>query len=506
MNPAVISLTSYLVWNPWKNRAKEVNAYGIQHEECLPGTRINTLNDIRRWADEEGSSRWIYCLLDVAGSGKSTVAKHMAEEWKRQGRLVARFFFSRDTKETMGTNSFCSTVGDALATQSTEFAAKMDEFKTRRDYKLLSFQEQFEGLVVNPLEAIDQHAILTIDALDECDNKFDGRTMLLETLCCYLSSMTPRLRIFVTGRPERDIKMWAETHLAYTKFNRLEGDSEDVKLYITIRLPKLPTSIHSRISNMIKKAEGLFIWAKLACDLLDNAFDSELFLETLEEEMSLSLDNLYTMALEQSMPKDKKSREAIILVLQMIMAARSPLSIADMEQLAPQLKVIEPVVTCLGSLLTYQDRNDPIRLLHITFREFITDRTRAHNYFVQLQLGHNTLATGCLNILSNYLTQDGFNPEKLGESSDNSSPTNQARVWDYSSDSWAYHCSGSCRKLALNNRIFDFMQDQFELWMSIHWNKGVPEFISHMDDILPMMECNMVGYRCLLNSYSWTYF
>jgi NACHT domain len=478
--------------------------YGKQHIECLEGTRLNTLNDIRGWANEEGSSRWIYCLLDVAGSGKSTVAKHMVEEWEREERLVARFFFSRDTEETMGTDLFCSTVGDALA-RNKKFAIKMDEFKERRDYKLLSFKQQFEGLVSGPLEAMDQYAILTIDALDECDNKYGGRTMLLETLCCYLSSTTPRLRIFVTGRPERDIKEWAETHVAYTNFNRLEGDSEDVKLYITKRLPKLATSIQGRISDVIRKAEGLFIWARLACDLLEQALNPESLLKTLEEEMSLDLDYLYMIALEQSMPKDKTSREAIILVLQMIMAARSPLSIADMEQLVPTPKVIEPVVTCLSSLLVYQDRNDPIRLLHITFREFITNRLRARTYFVQLQFGHYTLASGCLNILSNYLKQHGFNPKQLEGHSDNSHSVYQARVWDYSSDSWAYHCSGSCRKLALNGQLLDFMQFNFGFWMNILWNKKFSEFSSHMDDIFPMLECNMVSSRHRLDSYSFTY-
>jgi hypothetical protein len=361
-------------------------------------------------------------------------------------------------------------------------------------------------LVADPLEAIDQDAILTIDALDECDNKFGGRTTPLETICCYLSLPTPRLRIFVTGRPGRDIKEWAEMHVAYTNFNRLEDNSEDVKLYITKRLPRLATGIQGRISDVIKKAEGLFIWARLACDLLEKALDPEGLLKTLEDEINLNLDVLYIIALEQSIPTDKASRKAMLLVLQMIIAAHSPLSIADMEQLVSTASIIEPVVTCLGSLLVYQDRTDPIRLLHITFREFITNQPRARNYFVQLQLGHYTLATECLNILGNYLKQDGFNPDQLEGHSSNSSSSNQARVWSYCTDSWAYHCSSSCRKLALNGQILDFMQGNFGFWMNILWKKGIPEFISHMDDVLPMLECSMVGYKYLFDSYSYMYF
>ncbi|KIM22383.1 hypothetical protein M408DRAFT_48076, partial [Serendipita vermifera MAFF 305830] len=175
------------------------------HVRCLQGTRKETLKAIRYWADDKGGENKIFCLLDVAGSGKSTVAKTMADEWKRDGRLVARFFFSRDTTQTMGTQSFCSTVANAFAALNADVKTSMEDYMKSPDWQLLPFEEQFDGLVVTPLRYVRKPAILMIDALDECSDEHGDRGKLLETLYSQQDSAS-LLRLFVTGRPELDIK------------------------------------------------------------------------------------------------------------------------------------------------------------------------------------------------------------------------------------------------------------------------------------------------------------
>jgi len=326
----------------------------------------------------------------------------MAEKWKRENRLLARFFFSRDTTETMSTNSFCSTVANAFADLNPDFKVNMDKFMERRTVGLLPFEELFEGLVAGPLRAVGRPAILIIDALDECDP--GQRDQMLETLRDQHSSI-PLLRIFATGRPERDIKGWAEKKLGlgYTNFTQLEGSDKDVELYLNHRLQDLPIA-QERLYPVIRHAEGLFIWARIACDLLVDSDDIDGLLGELGKE--ISLDYLYTVALKQSMPKDEASRRAIVLVLQMILAAREPLSIEQLEMLSPKRGIVENVVTRLGSVLLYQGREGPIRLLHATFREFLTARSKADMFFIEPKLGHHTLAAGSLNAISYVLKQD----------------------------------------------------------------------------------------------------
>jgi hypothetical protein len=347
----------------------------------------------------------MFCLLDVVGSGKSTVAKHMAEEWKHENKLVARFFFSRDTTETMSINSFCWRVAELFASRSEPFKKEMDKFK---DIPNLSFEQLFEGMITNPLKALNERAILTIDALDECNNEHGSRDKLLEALSNQCPSI-PQLRVLVTGRPEWDIKRWAEGAGGYTNFNNLEGDSKDVQLYIETRLQSAHVSDRQCLYAVIRHAEGLFIWARIACDLLVNATDVDGLLDVLGQEVSL--DYLYRIALEQSIPRNKASHQAIRTILQMILAARRPLSIAEMEKLAPNSKVVEPAVNILGSFLLYDGRDGPIRLLHATFREYVTDRTKRSPLFVQIELGHHLLASGCIRLLG-YYSKEGVDRKR----------------------------------------------------------------------------------------------
>ncbi|KIM27179.1 hypothetical protein M408DRAFT_71566, partial [Serendipita vermifera MAFF 305830] len=189
-----------------QRRSQKVpNVYGVQHVPCLSGTRTKTLAAISKWVDERTNAQSIFLLLDVAGSGKSTVAKHMANQWTREGRLFARFFFSRDTKITMSTESFCLTVATAFSEHDPRLRAPINQFKARADFGLFSFEEKFNGLVMNPLKRLNRDAILIIDALDECDNEHGSRDELLNVLHSQQSS-SRRLRILVTGRPELDIK------------------------------------------------------------------------------------------------------------------------------------------------------------------------------------------------------------------------------------------------------------------------------------------------------------
>ncbi|KIM20920.1 hypothetical protein M408DRAFT_81303 [Serendipita vermifera MAFF 305830] len=386
-----------------QRKQKVPNVYGVQHVPCLSGTREKTLAAISKWAEEETNPKPIFLLLDVAGSGKSTVAKHMANQWRQEQRLVARFFFSRDTTTTMSTKSFCSTVSNAFASISPELEESINRFQGRRDFSLLSFEELFNGLVINPLEEFKRDAILIIDALDECDNERGELDELLDVLRGQKASST-RLRILATGRPELNIKEWALlSGVEHTNFIQLEGGQKDVELYIQHRLQHRPY-LQNRLYHVIKHAEGVFIWARIACDLILQTADVDRLLEELGKKVTLAF--LYQTALEQSIPKDEPSRQAFTVVLQMILAAREPLSIAEFEKLSPKPGVVEGVVTRLGALLLYKDRESPIRLLHATFREFLTSREIAGSFFIQPEHGNQTLTLGCLNFISDYSSKD----------------------------------------------------------------------------------------------------
>ena len=375
-----------------------------QHRRSFQETRVNTLRTIREWAHDKATTSRIFCLLDVAGSGKSIVADEV-EEWEKSGWLVGRFFFSRETTETMSTREFCSTVSNAFAEIEPYLVPHINKFKERPDWKELSLEQRYEGLVAGPLQVLNRRAILIIEALNECEYGIE----LMETLRNKQSSV-PLLRTLITGLPEGNIQQWVMKvdgiHIA--SFQDLEGSNDYVKNYIRSRLENKASDIQDRV---IQGAEGLFVWAQIACGLLYDTPDIDGTLEELERpsEGASKLDSIYRVALRQATPDDKSSRKTIVLVLQMLLATRRPLSIADMEGISPwsEKDLVERTIARLSSLLLFQDRHDPIRLPHTTFREFLTSQERAGEYFIQPRLGHYTLARESLKILGDYASSYG---------------------------------------------------------------------------------------------------
>ena len=302
----------------------------------------------------------------------------------------------------MGTKKFCSTVSNAFASLDGGFRDHIDEYKKKwLNWKEFSFEEQYEGLVAGPLRVLNRPAILAIDALDECEDV----TELIKTLRDKQSSV-PLLRTLITSRPVIKIQelVMKTDGIRTGSFKQLEGDNQDVEKYIQFRLESVASGIQDRV---IRRADGHFLWARLACDLLleDVAFINST-LPALEgpSEDPTKLDSIYRVALEQAMPGIEPSRKNIIIALQMLLAMRTPLSIADLKEISPwsDKSIVERAIYRLRGLLLFQDPDDPIRLLHTTFREFLTSPKRAGKYFIQLKLGHYTLAQGSLKILGHY--------------------------------------------------------------------------------------------------------
>ena len=302
----------------------------------------------------------------------------------------------------MNTTNFCSTVSNAFASLDEGFRDHIDKYKKKwLNWKEFSFEKQYEELVADPLRVLNRPAILIIDALDECDNVIK----LIEVLRGKQSSV-PLLRTLITSRPVIEIQELVMNidGIRTESFKQLEGDNQDVEKYIQFQLKNQASEIRDRV---IRRADGHFLWARLACDaLLKDVPYINRTLQALEgpSEGPAKLDSIYRVALGQAMPDIKSSQKYIRIALQMLLAMRTPLSLAELKEISPWSNkgIVEHTIHRLRSLLSFQGPNDPIRLLHTTFREFLTSRERAGEYFIQLELGHFTLARGSLKILGHY--------------------------------------------------------------------------------------------------------
>jgi hypothetical protein len=86
-----------------------------------------------------------------------------------------------------------------------------------------------------------------------------------------------------------------------------------------------------------------------------------------------------------------------------MLAAREPLSISALKKLCSEQKsdsMVALIIRPLGSLLSgVTQESVPIRLLHTSFRDFLTNRDRSGPFYIDVSLHHHSLALMSLQVM-----------------------------------------------------------------------------------------------------------
>ncbi|KAF6758672.1 hypothetical protein DFP72DRAFT_178834 [Ephemerocybe angulata] len=151
---------------------------------CLPGTRVEVIDAITQKLLGATHPKRILWMTGPAGSGKSAIARSIADELKKKGLLAASFFFMRGASEEglRTKTSFVATLAYQLQLQP----AFPDAFSHAIYKAILSdadlfempLDRQLEALVLEPLRQISigtsQAAksqwpkVIVVDGVDEC--------------------------------------------------------------------------------------------------------------------------------------------------------------------------------------------------------------------------------------------------------------------------------------------------------------------------------------------------
>ncbi|WXC51016.1 hypothetical protein QX201_010721 [Fusarium graminearum] len=153
---------------------------------CLPDTRKELLKEIDRWIGDP-RSKTIFWLNGMAGTGKSTISRTIAQARSKRGDLGASFFFKKGEIDRGNVNKLMSTLAHQLALSIPEVVSLI---KTALDVNSAivgkSMKEQFEKLIQEPLSqtaaiaapSVQSSVVIVIDALDECDQEADIRLLI----------------------------------------------------------------------------------------------------------------------------------------------------------------------------------------------------------------------------------------------------------------------------------------------------------------------------------------
>jgi len=390
------------------------------------------------WLDSGDERQSIYVLHGVAGIGKSTVAKSIAERAAKNHTLGASFFFSRNEKRRRTAKSFFPTLAYQLARYHQAFAVHIDKaLEEDPGAAKRGLRQQFYPLIVTPLlpsMKMGGTILIIIDALDECDD--EGADEILAILAQEIPQLR-RLKVLVTARPERHIRIALKQYRNHEQFCLQDIEDSvveaDIRLYLNARLseseverrlpelPPLPWQPTEQQKAMLIGISGkLFIIASTVVDfILDTKrLDPDAQLAKLLDGVSLEnfsgstqttvLDHMYVRIIHAAQPDPVGDWvEWFQHIVGTIVLLQDPLPCNSLAALLGiDAAVINRTLSNLHSLLAPSGEDLVIRVHHKSFPDFMADARRCRmrpQFYIDRRMHHLRIAKRCLSIVNDLL-------------------------------------------------------------------------------------------------------
>src|SRR5258708_3263790 len=399
--------------------------------EPTPDTAVNSSSDT--------AIETIYWVNGLAGIGKSTIARTVAEDAKNRNLLGASFFFSRQEEGLSNADLFIPTIAYQLARSYPEARSIITKvFRREPDFGKRSFATQVKELIIEPLSKItSKPVVIVVDALDECDNSKGAVNELLQAVVEHCTK-SPSLRLFITSRPELHINPVLANEAGIVLHEDIDQSivSDDIREYLReemSRIPKLlgvkvpfPWPSEWELEKLVERAGQLFIWAAMAVRFVGDhrGTDPISRLETLLREYSSTrsntgirnphedLDGLYMTILSQAAEGlENDSANNMQKVISTVILLRSEMLLDTIARFLGEREiVVNMALNRVQSIIPIpkDPLARPIQIYHPSFHDFITswDRCPDSRFYVDTSIHERRLALHCLDILNKQLSKD----------------------------------------------------------------------------------------------------
>src|ERR1700722_2583700 len=389
-----------------------------REKECLAGTREDILDELTDFINSTEDIPRICVLSGAAGTGKSAIAHTLARRFYQLRCLGSSFCFDRTYQTERRPDNVFGTVAHDLANFDPMVKRALGQvirddraLRTMRDV-----EEQLETFILKPAAQlrIVGPILIIIDALDESSDP-RSRHRLLSLLANRMTELPGNFRILLTSRPEKDIEdiFSQNDRIVYKRMDTIERSStnDDILTYICTRLNGHLDNRNCRL--LASKAEGLFQWAFTACEAIEGLGEAGLSAaERFDRVISASqdnemgpLDSLYLGILSQLFRRtDTTIMDRFKSVMGQIMTTFEPLSIDSLTQMRQHTSIVEDdmklIVQFMGSVLSgVGQHSTPIRPLHTSFRDFLTDPLHSREFYINTSDQHKGLAVASLQVM-----------------------------------------------------------------------------------------------------------
>lgn len=347
-------------------------------------------------------------LCGPPGSGKSIASGHIISYLDANGFDVSYFFFKAASH---------STVAQLLLSLAYQMAEtnpqiRQDLLTIIKGGSIVNYQDYttiwnivFLGCVFKTQFLQPQYWV--IDALDECP-----RDSLI-SLVYMLSRVNQKipLKIFVSSRPERKVReIFEQENVQYISFQTGREESlQDIGAYLRSR-PKLRGDVDGQplVDLILKKSGGIFLWATLVTDRLDECYSIE-DMEAVVKGVPSEMNDFYADIIAKI--EESPNADLAKCILKWIVSAPIPLSVDELRE-AVKLDIKRTLLetgtrTALSQIcrnLVTVNGEGKVQLMHQTVRTYLTSEDS--NFYISEQQAHEDVALICLA----YLNGSDFQP------------------------------------------------------------------------------------------------
>ena len=426
--------------------------------KCHPETRISILNAITEWVADPDRSSQILWLYGPAGVGKSAIAQTVAETLANLGQLGASYFFSRLVVGRNTSKHVFKDVAYQLAHSVDGLAPLIDE-TVRKSPSIVdkSIDIQLEKLIVAPFAKIfnpaDRRWMMTviIDGLDECQGE-ESQLEFIDLIgkvarqlpICFLFSSRPEVWIMdAFDDDDGDLKPITFR----CELNHSTTVDNDIRTYLLAEFSRIRESRRHRrtmqslprpwpspetMETLVARASGQFIYAstvikfvddpynrpsdqldkvlgipstsrlssasqpfaeldKLYWQILSSSHNTELMLQILAI-IRVIIDHAYTEYIVQFafLEDSEGSSEKLLILIEHFLDLKSGDSYFALRDVNSLIYLPDPTKKDQGHL----------RFFHASFSQFLEDKGRCRELYVDPADTHAEIASACLRLMT----------------------------------------------------------------------------------------------------------
>ena len=361
--------------------------------------------------------------------------------------------------------------------------------------RILDIALDFESMIKKPLIQSFPGGvpIVVIDAIDECrsEGSMAGqRKMFIDSLTAW-ASLPRRCKLIVTGRNDRIPETFGAVCRQVTLLTGADVNdhvNEDIRLFFKIRFAAFGQCLDSEMlrtervfERLTTRAAGLFIWANTVVRFIDEGIHEERLERVLNGSMGSGddLTKLYQQILQSSFPKpDGYTMSVFHHVVGAVIHSKVPLHEDDLPHFTSERKsLVKSILSKLSTVLS-TTADGRIRISHLSFSEFICDRSQCPApFYIDQPTTNEQLTMACFRVMRQNLKFNICELESSYVRNDEVKDLAQrikTRIGDsllYACRFWAAHLqdvmANGYDRNALTGKLQDFFYTRFLFWLEV---------------------------------------